>query len=117
MLNTISIPVNAIPAAGQYYTIGSFSNTDPGRLSIVDLQISWDGVNAFTGYFKVCQRHVSDLNWTDVSTLTANLSTASGSEGLVIHDFSSDLVSVFINRALATTGVIKIKANAVKFAI
>lgn len=117
MLKTVVIPVEKIPAQGKYYTLGAFSSTDPGRLSIVDVQISWDGINAFGGYFKLCQRHSEDLNWTDVTTLNQSFATSTGSENLVIHDFSSGLVSVFINKASATTGTIKIKANAVKFAI
>lgn len=117
MLRPMTIPVVKIPVSGKYYTLGAFSSTDPGRISVVDVQVSWSGINANGGCFKVCQRHNSRMNWSDVSTLSQNLSTTDGSENLVIQDFSSDLVAVFIDRGPATSGEITIVVRPVKFAI
>ena len=116
MVKTIAIQVDVIPTGGGYYTLGNFSGTDPGKLSIVDIQVSWSGLDATNGLVTALQRHTSDLNWTKITYLTRNLNPADDSENLVIQDFSSGIVGLFINKGTATTGTIYVRVNARKYA-
>jgi hypothetical protein len=112
MLKTINIDVSTIPSGGKYYTLGGFANKE--HPSVVDVQVSWDDLDGLTGYFKFCQRHASALNWTDVTGLRTNLSTSDGSESLINHDFTSNIVGVYIDKGNAKYGSIKIMVSYVK---
>jgi hypothetical protein len=112
MLKTSVINVSTIPSGGKYYTLGGFANGE--HPAVVDVQVSWDGLDGFDGYFKFCQRHVSGLNWTDVTGLQTTMGSIDGSESLINHDFTSNLVGIFIDKGSAKFGEISIRVSYVK---
>lgn len=112
MLRTVTIPIETIPSGGLNYTLGGFSNSL--KPAVVDVQVSWVGIDGYDGYFKFCQKHSPEMNWSDVTGLLTTMNTSTGSENLINHDFTSNLVSIFISKGTAKTGTIKINVSYVK---
>jgi hypothetical protein len=108
--NTTPIDVRTLTAGGEYVLLATTSNAFKGY-DWVSVQIWWDSVDVFDGYFELMERKDSRLVdssgnavWASVPAQTRSITAASGSEIMQDVDLFANEVSIFINKGSALTG-------------